>query len=133
MNPRFAATILVVLALGGCVHGTFVPPPDSAPPATVLEAYLGALVAGDCSAGKVLGVETFGRGSGELCGAATVTKYRIAGPPATPSDAEVVFATTLTTGGSADGSVPAGDITWFYDLKRQPSGAWRLAGGGSGP
>ena len=28
---------------------------------------------------------------------------------------------------------PAGDQLWFYALDRQPHGAWRLVGGGSGP
>lgn len=55
------------------------------------------------------------------------------GEPATPISDEVVFATTLTTGGSTDGSVPASDITWFYTLDRQPDGAWRISSGGSGP
>jgi hypothetical protein len=133
MPTRLTALAFCALTLAACVHPAFAPPPDSAGPEIVLEAYLGALVAGDCSAGKVLGVGTFTYGNGELCGSTHVTAFRIAGQPATPSNAEVVFATTLTTGGSADGSVPAGNITWFYDLQRQPNGAWRLAGGGSGP
>ena len=49
------------------------------------------------------------------------------------SSLEVVFAKTLTTTGTSDGSVPTGDITWFYALDRTHGGAWRIAGGGSGP
>ena len=44
------------------------------------------------------------------------------------------YSTTLTiTRGSGDGSVAAGERIWFYQLDQQPSGAWRLTGGGSGP
>lgn len=81
----------------------------------------------------MLATATFSKGNGELCGEARVDGFRIMGDPATPSSDEVVFATTLTTGGSTDGSVPAGDMTWFYTLERQPGGAWRITGGGSGP
>jgi hypothetical protein len=77
-------------------------------------------------------VPPFGFGNGELCGHTTVRSFAFDGPPATPSDNEVVFATTLDTTGSA-GSIEPGSLTWFYDLLRQPDGAWRIAGGGSGP
>ncbi|HXI81313.1 MAG TPA: hypothetical protein VNM34_10910 [Verrucomicrobiae bacterium] len=108
-------------------------PPDSSRPATVLDAYLHALLSGDCAAGHALGTETFRKGNGELCGETTVISARVNGDPATPSSDEVVFASTLITTGTADGSVPAGEITWFYALGRQPDGSWRLTGGGSGP
>lgn len=116
-----------------CSGPGFSPPPDSAPPDVVLGAYLQALVRDDCSAGTALGTSTFGLGSGELCGQTKVTSFTIDGPPAGSIATEVVFATTLVTSGTRDGSVQPGTLTWFFDLKRQPNGAWRLAGGGSGP
>ena len=105
---------------------------DSAPPAVVLDAYLQALQTGDCATGRQFALQSFAKGNGELCGDLRVSASRF-GDPATPSGTEVVFATTLTTEGSRDGSVPAGDVIWFYTLDRQPSGAWRITGGGSGP
>ena len=122
-----------VVLLAACAGSGFTPPPDSAGPDIVLRAYLQALARGDCSAGTVLGTSTFGVGNGELCGHTTVSGFTIDTPPATPSGTEVVFATTLLTSGTADGSVPPGSITWFFDLQRQPNGAWRISGGGSGP
>jgi len=108
-------------------------PPVSAPPDVVLDAYLQALLAGDCATAHTLVTATFIIGNGELCGALTVTAARIDPVgPARPSDHEVVFGTTLTTVGG-DASMPDGEQTWFYDLQRQPDGAWRLTGGGSGP
>lgn len=123
----------VALLVAACAGPRFSPPPEAAGPDVVLRAYLQALVMGDCSAGQVLGTSTFGFGNGELCGQTTVSSFRIDGPPATPIETEVVFATTLVTSGTADGTVRPGMLTCFYDLKRQPAGAWRLAGGGSGP
>lgn len=130
-----SASLAVILAgaVAACGGSSFTIPPDSAAPAVVLDAYLRALQAGDCAAGRALGTATFRPGNGELCGATKVSAFRVTGDPATPSSDEVVFATVLTTSGSSDGSVPAGDIIWFYSLDRQPNGAWRLAGGGSGP
>jgi hypothetical protein len=98
----------------------------------VLGAYLTALRAGDCDTARALTMSTFVVGNGELCGALHVSAFSSLTGPATPDDREVVFATTLTTNGDG-ASIPAGDITWFYALDQQPSGAWRLAGGGSGP
>lgn len=108
-------------------------PPDAAPPEVVVATYLRALVAGDCTAGKVLGTATFRIGNGELCGATSVSSFTIEGPAPDPNATEWVFATTLITTGTADGSVQPGSMTWFYDLKREPNGPWRLVGGGSGP
>jgi hypothetical protein len=124
--------MILAAALAACAGSSFVPP-DSAEPAVVLAVYLRALQAGDCTAGRALGTATFRVGNGELCGATTVTAIRVTGDPATPSGDEVVFATVLTTTGTRDRSVRAGDTIWFYSLDRQPNGAWRLAGGGTGP
>ena len=97
---------------------------DPGNPASVLNAYLDAIASGDCATGRTFATESFRKGNGELCGAVRVEAVRIQPrQPAGTAD-ELVFATTLTTGGSQDGSVPAGEITWFYDLKRQVDGTW---------
>lgn len=114
-------------AIGGAL------PPTSAGPEVVLDAYLRALRAGDCDTGRKLATATFVKGNGELCGATHVSAYQINPEPARPSPDETVFGTTLTTTGTADGSIQAGEITWFYSLGRQPDGSWRIVGGGSGP
>ena len=108
-------------------------PPDAAPAETVLQTYLSALLLGDCATAHQLTTPTFRKGNGELCGFVRVTNARIDGAPATPSATETVFGTTLTTDGDGGKSIEAGELMWFYDLIRQPSGAWRIAGGGSGP
>lgn len=123
----------VVLVLAGCGMSKLSPPPDSATPDVVLGVYLDALVRGDCTAGKVLGTSSFGFSNGELCGHTRVSAFSVDGRPARPNPTQVVFATTLVTSGTADGSIHAGPITWFYTLMLQPSGSWRLAGGGGGP
>jgi len=122
-----------VLGLAGCAGSTVSPPPDSAAPDVVLGVYLDALVRGDCSAGRTLATSTFVFGNGELCGHTTVSAFAVDGAPAQPNPTQVVFATTLVTSGTADGSISPGTITWFYTLKLQPSGSWQLAGGGGGP
>ena len=128
-----ALALILAGMVAACGGPSFVIPPDSSPPAIVLDVYLHALLSGDCAAGHALGTETFRKGNGELCGATTVISARIKGDPAVPNSDEVVFATTLVTTGTADSSVPAGEMTWFYGLGRQPNGSWRLTGGGSGP
>ncbi len=123
-GPR---TVLVV----GCQPAVAVPP-DSAGPDVVLDAYLRSLVAGDCDTGWKLATETFTKGNGELCGATDVTAYEIDGK-AQPSADEVVFGTTVTTTGDNGQSINPGQMIWYYSLKRQPNGAWRITGGGTGP
>jgi hypothetical protein len=108
-------------------------PPDLAPPDVVLRAYLEAVRAGDCATARRFVVPaTFRKGTGELCGAVQLHSYRNAGNALTPSATEIIFGMTLTTGGSADGSIPAGDFLWSYDLVRQASGAWRIVSAGQG-
>lgn len=124
--------LLAALVLGACAPAVTLPP-DSASPEVVLDTYLRALVAGDCDTGRKLGADGFGQWSGDLCGQTQVKAYGIFGAPAQPSTNEVVFATTLTTTGTSDGTVRSGQITWFFSLDRQPNGSWRLVGGGSGP
>ena len=132
------ALLLTLAATTACspaasvLPGATLPPPAAAPE-VVLDAYLGALVAGDCDAGRKLATTTFVYGSGELCGATRVSAYEINPVPARPNAAEVVFSTKVTTTGTADGSIHPGAMTWFYSLDKQPDGSWRLTGGGSGP
>jgi hypothetical protein len=123
----------VAIALVGCTGSKVSPPPDAAAPDVVLAVYLDALVRGDCTAGKILATSTLTFGNGELCGHTKVSAYSIGRPPAQPNPTQVVFATTLVTSGTGDGSIHPGEITWFYTLKLQPTGGWRLAGGGGGP
>lgn len=127
------AIVVVAVASAACA-APFAMPADSAGPQVVLERYLAALAAGECDAGRRLATATFTTGNGELCGHADVTAYRLdPGMPAQPSANEVVFSVQLTTGGTDDGSVRPGQTLWFYSLARQPNGAWRLTGGGTGP
>jgi len=124
---------VAVVFLIGCSRGESVTmPPKNAAPAEVLGTYLHALRAGDCRSVHALTTSSFVLGNGELCGALTVTAYGALGQPANPRDGTVIFSTTLTTEGG-DQSMSNGDHTWFYSLERQPDGAWRLVGGGSGP
>jgi hypothetical protein len=108
-------------------------PSDLAPPDVVLRAYLEAVRAGDCAAAsRFVVAATFRTGTGELCGAVNLSAYRADGDPIRPSPTEVLYGMTLTTGGSTDRSIPAGDFLWTYDLVRQPNGAWRIVGAGQG-
>lgn len=131
--PFIIGLALAALVLAGCVPAVALPS-DSASPQVVLETYLRALAAGDCSTGGQLWAEgAAGRLRGDLCGLTQVRAYGITGDPAQPTTDELVFSTTLTTTGTSDGSVRAGRIAWFFTLRRQPNGVWRIAGGGSGP
>lgn len=124
-----------MLALVGCAGsspGTPSLPPVGASATAVLDTYLRALVAGDCTTAHALAMSTFKPGNGELCGDVKVSSFSLRGDPATPGRDEVVYASVLITEGSRDGTIPRGKTTWFYDLKRQ-DGAWKLVGGGSGP
>lgn len=132
MLRALTAALLVGLIVIACASLRPVPS-IGAPPRDVLVAYLDALVANDCASARQFVVQTFTKGSGELCGAVRVTRASIVdGDPAMPNPTEVEFATTLTTNGDG-ASIPPGDITWFVVLDRQPNGAWRITGGGSGP
>jgi hypothetical protein len=135
VTARLAAPALfIALAIAACAPTVHVSLPPDATAREVLDTYLAAIVRGDCATGRALATATFREGNGDLCGAVRVTHASVdADAPTRPNDAETVFATTLTTGGSSDGTVPAGDITWFYVLDRQNDGSWRISGGGSGP
>ncbi len=112
------------------------PAPDAVTAAaqrTVVTRYLDAVKARDCTVADRYFVD--GKpGNAELChaGSLRLLDYRIDGAAATPSPDEAVFAMTITTTGG-DGSIPAGDTTWFLDLHRQPSGDWLITGGGTSP
>ena len=130
------ALLLSLAACGGPTESApagLAIPPDSAGPDVVLRAYLKAVRAGDCAtARQFVNVATFRTGTGEICGALHLQAYRPSGQPLTPNPNEILFGMTLTSDGSSDGSIPAGDFLWTYDLVRQPSGAWRIVGAGQG-
>ena len=98
----------------------------------MLDTYLRALVAGDCTTAHAAATPTFATDPSELCGEVRVSAFSVREDPASPSPNEVVFMTTLTTNGSSDGTIARGETDWFYGLERE-GGQWRLASGGSGP
>jgi hypothetical protein len=129
------ASGVLLLVLAGCGNTPserVALPPKGAPASLVLETYLHALEAGDCSSAHALAATTFTASNGDLCGAVDLKDFVVHDPPAQVGPDEVEYATELTTGGSHDGSVASGRTTWFYSLKRQ-DGQWKLASGGSGP
>lgn len=103
--------------------------PASASARTVLDAYLTALVAGDCDAASSFATSTFVVGNGELCGAADVTSAVV---QSGPSLAGGGFAVTLRYD-HGDASMPPGGTIWFYNLRQDAAGRWQLNGGGSAP
>jgi hypothetical protein len=106
--------------------------PDPTSPGQVVDAYLTAFRVGDCDEGGRWTSESF-PGNGDLCGFVTIDDYTVNGA-ATPTPDQQVFAVDLhVTKGSADGTVPEGEVTWFYQLNRQADGTWKIIGGGSGP
>jgi hypothetical protein len=107
-------------------------PALSAGPDVVLATYLKALKAGDCETAAALGVPPFEFGNGELCGHLTVEAYELTPGLAEPNPDERIYSTQLTTEGGDD-SLPDGQHTWFYSLKKQANGSWRLIGGGGAP
>jgi hypothetical protein len=99
---------------------------------TVLGGYLDAVKSGDCDAAAQFFI---GKPyNGDLCHmpGLRLLDYRIDGGPATPSPDEADFAVTITITGGGE-TMPDGDLTWFFDLHRQPGGDWRITGAGSGP
>ena len=120
--------------LGGLAACSTAPKSLTSPGATprqVLDAYLLALQAGDCATSNAYAVDQF-LSDGELCGRVNVEAYRADTYQSHPSADRVVLAATLTLKGGDD-SLRDGDHLWFYTLRRQPSGAWRLSAAGSGP
>lgn len=129
MRRRLAALSILTSALVAACGN--IPVADQSRPEVVLTRYLAALEAGDCERTRSLATPSF-IVNGDLCGVLDVVAYGPLTEPATPQDGEVIYSTTLTTRGG-DVSMPDGDHTWFFSLHRQPNGAWRVAGGGSGP
>ena len=117
--------------LSGCTHDPKPLPPKEATPRQVLDAYLLALQAGDCGTTREYAVDGF-LTDGDLCGRVDVLAYRNDAYRAQPSPGEVVLADTLTVRGG-DQSLGDGDHLWFYTLRQQPDGAWRISAAGSGP
>ena len=72
-------------------------------------------------------------GNGELCGDVAVTAYKLGPGDTQPRAGHLSFVAQLVTDGNGDGSIPSGQLTWFYDVAKQTDGSWRLASGGSGP
>jgi predicted small lipoprotein YifL len=127
--------LLVVLMAGIAGCGTQAPrslPPDTAPSKEVLVAYLQALVAGDCATARALSTPENVANNGVWCDRPRVTSFGSTGDGAGPTDNEIVYAVSITTVGG-DLSLPDAERLWFYDLRRQPNGAWRVYGSGSGP
>jgi len=115
----------VVLSAIGSRAPAVTVPPDSAPPAVVLDAYLQALRAGDCETASRLTLPVL-FGDGHLCGATRVIAFSIDDrDPFWHTGNEVGFVTWLTTTGTA-GGLPAGEIAMGYMLQQQSSGAWRI-------
>ena len=114
---------VAVLGLAGCAaisSGAAVSlPPAGAPAPVVLDAYLRALVAGDCRTAHALVTPSFSIGNGELCHAVKVSAFSLRGGGTTVGAHEVVYSAVLTTGGSSDGTIAPGRTLWFYDLKRR--------------
>jgi hypothetical protein len=70
-------------------------PSKDAASAEVLDAYLGALKAGECKTAHALTTSSFASNE-ELCGHVRVKSYTPVGSPATPGD-EAIFSTNLIT------------------------------------
>lgn len=121
-----------LLLLAGCGPSPIVLPPDSAPPAVVLDAYLTALQSGNCDGALALATQDFADQTRAYCSGVRVTGFRVVSNPAAVSEAEIAFGLSLTTSGG-DETVPDGSHPWFFSLVRQADGAWRVQGGGSGP
>jgi hypothetical protein len=108
-------------------------PVDVSSPAIVLGECLGAWRAGDCIGASRLTTATFAAHRAKQCDAIHLMAYSINPTPARPDPALAEYAVRLTTGGSPDGTVPPGAVTWFFSLARQPDGTWRLSDAGGGP
>lgn len=120
----------LVLALSACASSA-TPPPDSAGPDAVLEAYLGALSANDCGAARTLSVQSE-VGFKWFCGQHQVVRFWIEGESYPQRDTHAGFTTTLTIV-DGDDLFHDGDHTIFFHLRREPGGPWRVSEAGTGP
>jgi hypothetical protein len=125
-----ASAVLILLA--GCARSPVVLPPDSAPPAVVLDAYLTAIQAGNCEGARALATPKFSDGTDSYCRGLRVTGFGALLDPAQLNANAVEFSLDLSTSGG-DETVPDGWHTWFFSLVRRAGRAWRVDGGGGGP
>lgn len=111
-------------------------PPDDAPPAAVVRAYLDALDAHDCETAAATWAPEPDFDVEESCrGTASVTDIEVSeplpGPDAVTTNVDVHF-DIQPRWWSQDKSM-VGPTTWAYDLRRDTSDApWRIVGGGMG-
>jgi hypothetical protein len=105
--------------------------PDDAPPVAVLESFLKSLAIRDCEHARAYSTNDGFRQVGGLCDRIVVVHFDVVGERARSSRDEVVFDAILTIDGRSEGL--SGGSRFFFALERQPSGAWRIAGGGSDP
>ena len=105
-------------------------PSDGAAPNVVLVAYLGALVRGDCTTARALSTSEFVK-TDPWCLAPHVTSFSLPGLGYN-GDTEVGYSAQITTERSGE-PFRDGEHTFFYQLRRDPGGPWRLAGAGTGP
>ena len=113
-------------ALAGCGHASVSMPPDSAAPDVVLETYLRAQVAGDCTTVRALTLETAVPCDGSIKAYAFDHSRSFSLP-----DGSVQFHVTLTV--TIEFGMTAGEHGFYYYLARQPNGVWRVTSGGDGP
>lgn len=123
-------TVLVVKLLPTILPPAAVTiPPDSAPPAVVLDAYLRALQAGDCrTVSQLTNPLVLNKEYVDLCAVTRVTAFSILGDPVVVDPDTVRLRATITITGTANGILP-GEITETFFVQRQLSGAWRIIGG----
>jgi hypothetical protein len=111
-------------------------PPEPASPRTVLLAYLDALVAGDCATARALATSGLVAYPGGIwCDSPRVIGYTAPAPSDQPGGdptAELVYRIEINVV-EGDISLPDGWRVWFFDLKHQPDGTWRVSSTGSGP
>lgn len=109
--------------------------PDRRTPLAVVTGYLTMARAGKCAEAAAIywAPPTWNGPRGDLC-EDTISEFGVSEHevPSATAKSDVVAA-TLTTEGSADATVPAGTIAWFFQLERAPDGNWRITEGGSGP
>lgn len=92
-----------------------------------------AFRANDFATADKLTTKAFSTVNGDLCSTVSIDSYTHPTHPAT-TNGEMIYGITLhVVGRSKDGTIPAGDLQWFYTLQHQTDGSWRLIGGGTGP
>ncbi len=95
MGGSFA--LLTLCGCGATSSATVSRPSAGASASAVLDAYLRAVVAGDCGTAHALAAPTFEVGNGDLCGGVDVKNFVVHDPPAKPTPDEVDYGTVLTT------------------------------------